>query len=39
MTISHRPGRKINEMKEDTLSGLIQKKKKKTQLLCFYAVE
>lgn len=38
MTISHRPGRKINEMKEDTLSGLIQKKKK-TQLLCFYAVE
>lgn len=37
MTISRRPGRKINEMKEDTLSGLIQKKK--TQLLCFYAVE
>lgn len=37
MTISHRPGRKINEMKEDTLSGLIRKKK--TQLLCFYAVE
>ena len=27
MTISHRPGRKINERKEDTLSGLIQKKK------------
>ena len=37
MTISRRPGRKINEMKEDTLSGWY--KKKKTQLLCFYAVE
>ena len=34
MTISHRPGRKINEMKEDTLSGLIQKKKSVVMFLC-----
>ena len=34
MTISHRPGRKINERKEDTLSGLIQKKNAVVMFLC-----